>query len=131
MRQEAKRWWNQTLEDLKTVKSLLKTHRFAAAAFYSQQAVEKALKSLIVERCRRTPPWVHNLLELARVFEECEGTSISEAMVTQLRELNHHYTVPRHPDAANGTPEEQYDERISTNAYKQAEKVIAWVKTQI
>ena len=82
MRQEAERWWRQAQEDLKTVRSLLSAKRFAAAAFYSQQAVEKALKAFIVESCRVTAPWRHDLLALAEVLRECSGTPLPPEILT-------------------------------------------------
>lgn len=131
MRPEAERWWRQTQEDLKTVQALLSAKRFGAAAFYSHQAVEKALKGYIVERCRRTAPWLHDLVELADTAQDCGGTRFPTGLLTSLRQLNHHHTVPRYPDAANGVPEEQYDELISSRALEQAQEVIKWLETKL
>lgn len=65
MREEIKNWWEEAKGDLKTVEYNLKGGMLKAAAFYSQQAVEKGLKVLYIKRFKKL--WkIHGLAELAR-----------------------------------------------------------------
>ncbi|MFW6126416.1 MAG: HEPN domain-containing protein [Chloroflexota bacterium] len=51
-------------EDLKTAEALIEASRYYAAVFFSEQAAEKALKVVYLERERR-PAFTHDLVELA------------------------------------------------------------------
>ncbi|MEM2865215.1 MAG: HEPN domain-containing protein [Candidatus Bathyarchaeia archaeon] len=64
MREESRRLWMQALEDLKTAEILITNGRYYASVFFSQQAAEKALKSLYIEDRRAPPPRTHNLAEI-------------------------------------------------------------------
>lgn len=62
MRQETNLWLRQAREDLITAQVNFKGDRFYAASIFSQQAAEKALKALILERTGATPPRTHDLI---------------------------------------------------------------------
>lgn len=64
VKEEAKNWLKKAEEDLGTAEDCIKIKRFYAAAFYSQQAAEKALKALQIEKLSRFDK-VHDLLTLA------------------------------------------------------------------
>jgi len=48
MREEAKKWFQQALEDLSTAKDTFFTGHYYASAFWAQQSAEKALKALLI-----------------------------------------------------------------------------------
>jgi len=50
MSEEAEIWWKQALEDLDTAKFNFSGRKFDAAAFFAQQATEKALKALYINK---------------------------------------------------------------------------------
>ena len=64
MREEIKNTWIQSTEDLKTAELNIEIDRFYASVFFSQQAAEKALKSLYIHQKGRLPK-THNLVDLA------------------------------------------------------------------
>ena len=50
---ESSRWWKHSLSDLETAEYNLKGGMLNAAAFYAQQAAEKALKAVQIEKLGR------------------------------------------------------------------------------
>ena len=124
MRQESSDLLAQAREDLKTAKTLSRTDRHYATVFFSQQAAEKALKALHIER-RRTSARTHNLTRLARTLKA------PETVVRSARELTPDYLTTRYPDAANGIPAEIYDEEIAGRHLAFAEEICQWVTRQL
>ncbi|MDR7551298.1 MAG: HEPN domain-containing protein, partial [Armatimonadota bacterium] len=61
------------------------------------------------------------LVELGRVL------AVPEEVLSDLRLLNPEYATSRYPDAANGVPAENYDERRATALLQAAERVQRWV----
>jgi HEPN domain-containing protein len=125
VRQEADRWWRQALEDLDTAEKNFDLRKFYVTAFYCQQAVEKAMKALFLEKKREIPPKTHNLLELA------EGVSAPESLASGLRRLNVAYSTSRYPDAANGLPRDAFDPSIARELIDCAQRTIEWVKREL
>jgi len=64
MRKESSRLWEQAQEDLDTADKLLNVGKYYASVFFSEQAAEKALKVLYLEKRRRIT-FTHDLVELA------------------------------------------------------------------
>ncbi|MBK5190671.1 MAG: HEPN domain-containing protein [Methanosarcinales archaeon] len=53
MEEDIQRWWDRATEDLETAKFNFRGKKYRAAAFFSQQATEKALKALYIKRFRK------------------------------------------------------------------------------
>ncbi len=125
MREEVVLWIRQAEADLRKARNDLITHDWDSAAFWSQQAAEKALKALLIYfgKVARS----HNLLELARILMEEVGVDTS-SILDDLRELTIHYTISRYPNAANALPIELYDEKMARDLVSRAERVVLWVK---
>ncbi len=103
----------------------LKVAQFYVCAFLSQQAAEKSLKAVHIERLHRLAPRTHNLLELGRQVK------VPSKLFASLRALNPEFVVTRYPDAANGVPAEIYDRRLAVAKLRHAEKVVRWVRSKI
>ena len=125
MREEVVLWIRQAEADLRKARNDLITRDWDSAAFWSQQAAEKALKALLIHfgKVARS----HNLLELARILMEEVGVDTS-SILDDLRELTIHYTISRYPNAANALPIELYDEKMARDLVSRAERVVLWVK---
>jgi HEPN domain-containing protein len=65
VREEAYRWWTLAEDDLTAARHAAAAGDHYVAAFYSQQAVEKALKALWIKSKRELAPRTHDLTELA------------------------------------------------------------------
>lgn len=125
VRKEADRLVRQARRDLENARKIITTGAYEVAAFMSQQAVEKYLKAVWLERLRKRPPATHSLRELA------EGLDVPSDLLPRLNYLNPDYTVARYPDAANGVPYELYDESIATSKVGAAEEVAEWVEARL
>lgn len=62
-------WRKGTKQALRLAKLAHKDHSYALALFHCHLAVEKALKSQFIAEKRRTPPYTHDLLDIARALQ--------------------------------------------------------------
>ena len=90
----AERWTEQARYDLDTARAMLDSGRYLYVLFCCQQAVEKTLKGLIVEKTGEFPPRLHNLPKLA----EHAGVQLDKGRALQLRQLSGYYVQTRYPD---------------------------------
>jgi HEPN domain-containing protein len=121
-------WLKQAESDLRKARNDLATRDWDSAAFWSQQAAEKALKALLLEAGLVYRG--HDLLGMAELIERELGIQVDEIR-SHLRELTIHYTVARYPNAANAVPSEIYDEAKARQLVSMAEQVVAWVKQRL
>ena len=121
MRREALLWLAAAEEDLEDAKIAFDMGRWFRTAFFSQQAVEKALKALFFVILRREPPKTHVITEL---YKQLKEAGFSLEVEDELYVLNKYYTVTRYPDAANGLPSESVDRLEAERALRIAEKVV-------
>ena len=126
-RREVGLWVRAAIEDLVDAEDAIRRGRWFRAAFYAQQAVEKALKALFFIVRREEPPHIYTVTELYALLKEA-GFSLPSDLEEQLYILNKYYTVTRYPDAANGLPSEAVDRVEAERAYKVAREVIARVR---
>lgn len=84
-------------------KEALERSRYFRAAFFAQQAAEKALKALFYSFGSDHPPPIHSVTELYTLLRE-RGFTLPQELESQLFVLNKYYTVTRYPDAASGLP---------------------------
>ncbi len=94
MTEASRAWAEQARYDLETASAMLTSRRYLYVVFCCQQAVEKALKGLIVERTGEMPPRLHNLPKLA----EEAGVEVDERGLTFLSHLTGFYIQTRYPD---------------------------------
>ena len=123
MRREVRLWMGAAYEDLEDAKIALERERWFRAAFFSQQAVEKALKALFFIVRREEPPKINTVTELYLMLKEA-GFSLPKDLEEKIYVLNKYYTVTRYPDAANGLPSESVDGEEAERAVRIAEAVI-------
>ncbi|MEL9990044.1 MAG: HEPN domain-containing protein [Thermoproteus sp.] len=125
---EYSRWFQQALRDLRTAENSLRSGDYYACAFWSQQAVEKAIEALLMSRGLVVK--THDLLELGYMVRDELNIDISE-VIDHLRELTTHYTTARYPDAANGLPYEIYTERKARDLLDRAKEVVEWIRRRL
>jgi len=126
LRDEVWHWMRQAEEDLTTARANLDAERFYAVSLFAQQAAEKALKSVLIERHGRMPPRSHDLVRLG------EGVGVDPGIFPELEELSGTYAVARYPDAApGGVPAEAIDSGAARRHLEIAEGVVAWARRQL
>ena len=119
-------WWlEQALRDLRKAENSVRTEDYDAVAFWAHQAVEKALKALLLSRgCVARG---HSLLELARKVRDELGIDVDQVL-DDLRELNPHYIISRYPNAANAPPHQLYTRDKALDLLSRARRVLEWVR---
>ncbi|MHC1637272.1 MAG: HEPN domain-containing protein [Candidatus Nezhaarchaeales archaeon] len=127
MRREVALWIEAAKEDLVDASDAINRGRWFRAAFFSQQAVEKALKALFFIVRREEPPHIYTVTELYRLLRE-GGFTLPRDLEEQLYILNKYYTITRYPDAANGLPSEAVDKIEAERAYQVAHSVVTYIE---
>ncbi len=128
--EEAIRWFDEALWDLDTAHILYENKRWNAAAFYSHQAAEKAVKALLYHVNESSLGHSIRML-LERYFKKI-GRNAPEELLYCARELDRHYIPSRYPNAhPAGTPHEAYDEKTARIALECSRKIIDYVKQVI
>jgi HEPN domain-containing protein len=97
MTPEWQRWLEFAERDLRSSEELIDGELYANACFHAQQAVEKALKGLLL--CRdETIPKIHSLPELFVLAGEAALAPYRDAIDV----LNKYYIPTRYPDLIEG-----------------------------
>jgi len=130
LRREALLWLRAAWEDLEDAELMLEEGRWFRAAFFAQQAAEKALKALYPLVAGTEPPRMHSVTELYRGLRE-HGFRLPEELAEKLPALNKYYTVTRYPDAANGLPSESVDREEAERAVGVARRLLRLVEEAV
>ncbi|MEK6873666.1 MAG: HEPN domain-containing protein [Nanoarchaeota archaeon] len=125
MREEIKRWFDQSDNDFDGANYNFNGGKFYIAAFFCQQAVEKALKALFLYENKGAVPQSHSLVYLAK------NTSIPEKYFSFLRELTPKFIDTRYPDASVDLPSNIYDEENTKEILDKSKEVLIWIKKKI
>lgn len=125
MRKEIENWWKQSDRDLETAEYNLVGKRYEASVFFCHQAVEKALKALLMEKEKVPDISTHSLLVLGK------KVGLPSELHSFLMELAPQYVLTRYPDASNEAPFELFDEKRAEYVFGKAEEVIVWIKKQL
>jgi HEPN domain-containing protein len=119
-------WTDQAEYDLETARAMLASGRYLYVLFCCQQAVEKALKAMIVARTGALPPRVHNLVRLAEVAK----VELGRDRLRFLGELSAYYIQSRYPEeikaAGSSVSQELADEIMNS-----AEQTIQWIMSML
>ncbi|HSW01081.1 MAG TPA: HEPN domain-containing protein [Sedimentisphaerales bacterium] len=118
----SRQWADRALYDLETADAMFKAGRYLYVLFCCQQAVEKALKAVIVGQTGELPPRVHNLLRLA----EAAGIELDCKDVRFLGELSSYDIQSRYPEEVRPAGE-CVTETLAREVLGKAEKTVTWV----
>ncbi|MCD6093025.1 MAG: HEPN domain-containing protein [Candidatus Aenigmarchaeota archaeon] len=117
-RKEVLIWLRQAQHDIEVARYNLEGNMLDASAFYSQQAAEKALKSVYILKFRKL--WkIHDLVKLAR---EINATS---KIIKLCAKINPVYTAVRYPDI------EELNKKDVKEIFNASKEVLAWVKKKL
>jgi HEPN domain-containing protein len=126
MQPAPERWWAYAERDLDTARALLGAGRWEAVSFFAQQAVEKALKALVVLASGELPPRVHDLVRPA------ELTGVPEEFWPELDDLSRAYALTRYPDAIPGDVGDYgIDPVVAERHLHTAERALQWVEQRL
>ena len=125
MREEIKRWLDQSINDFDAANYNFNGEKFYVAAFLCQQAVEKALKALFLFEKKGEVPQSHSLIYFAN------NTSTPQEFYSFLRELTPKFVDTRYPDASVDLPSNIYDEKNTLEIIEKSMEVLEWIKKKI
>ena len=119
-------WVDQARYDLETACAMLASGRYLYVLFCCQQAVEKALKAVIVRRTGEMPPRVHNLVRLA----ETAGVESGHDQIRFLGELSAYYIQSRYPEEIKAAGP-SISRKLAEEVLSKTQKVIPWVLSML
>lgn len=120
VREEVTHWLKQANKDFEVAKKNFEIEEYYSAAFWSQQAVEKGLKALILHK-KKEKALGHSLVYLGR------DAGIPSNIVPKLKKLSPQYFLARYPDASEEVPYDLYDKVTSKEFLDIAQEVLAWI----
>lgn len=124
MRPESALWLEQARKDLEVAGKNHDSSEYYAAVFFCQQAVEKALKSVFIERQRSSPGTTHSLVFLA------SKAGVPEEHMAFLQDISPEFVATRYPDVADEAPYKLYNEKKSATYLENAKRLFAWIDSQ-
>lgn len=125
---DLEKWLKFCDEDLRAADATLKDNIFSAVCFHSQQAVEKAIKAIVLAKLGKVPR-DHSVLRLAEMSDDKE---LFELHKEELRFLDMFYVPTRYPDALPGSlPEGLPNEEDAEKAVVCAKKVVEFIKRRL
>jgi HEPN domain-containing protein len=127
MKEETKNWLTYSEENLEAAKVLLNNKLFNPCLQSIQQSIEKALKSLFIEKeipFKKT----HNILELKTILER---NGISLALTEDNCDFLDSIYLPTKYPLGSALPDFYADENICKNSFSLADKVLKEVKSLI
>ena len=122
MKEEVDKWWKVALEDLETSKYNLKGDKLAAASFYTQQAVEKGLKTLLLHKSNPLEK-THDIMRLSILVS---APNKIRKICSAIQPI---YFESRYPDRIDF--DEFTDKDYITELVNNAQEVIEWIKKEL
>ncbi len=120
MRQEALDWLEEAQVSLRRAQLGLEQKDYAMSCFYAHQAVEMAMKAIILGLKRRRPPRTHDLTELYQEVVDL-GLSVEEGTMP---ELSQYYVTSRYPNAGLHRPSISFSLLQAQRAMDVAQEVV-------
>jgi HEPN domain-containing protein len=117
-------WLKQAEIDYDTASYNLEGKIYYASANYSQQAIEKALKALVIFKKGEIVK-THNITKIAK---DCE---MPRELIIKISIIEPIFKESKYPDISNKVPAEEYEEKDAIEFLNSAEEVIKWVKNQL
>jgi len=121
---EATRWYQQAAHDLKAARWNVQGGFHDTACFLSQQAGEKALKSLLYYvGARRAALLTHSLVEM--ITYAAKQVPGLKGLIEDARELDLHYIPSRYPNGLpSGYPHAFYGRATADKAVEAGERIL-------
>jgi len=116
MKKETVEWLKKANEDFKTSQVTFKNRRYDAAAFFCQQAIEKAMKALEIENFSSFDK-THDMYFLGKKI------GLPEDLLKICEEISEYYVQTRYPDTYA-----KFNKKEISEALNSAKKVMVWIK---
>lgn len=119
LEEDVKDWMEKAEHDLNTARINKQQKVYDAAAFFCQQALEKALKALYIKKSKRLIK-THDLYFLGK------KVNLPRDLIEICKKITTFYVETRYPNSYT-----EFDEEKVSDAIEKTEKVIEWVKVKI
>lgn len=126
MQKTIREWMEISEYDLQTAEVMLNGGKYLYVAFMSQQAVEKILKAIYVQKKNELPPRTHNLLYLIDTLV----IPIEDTDLSFLSYLNQFYLETRYPGERMQLAKE-IDRNKAEEVFKKTKEVLECLKQQL
>lgn len=125
MRHDTEQWWQQAQADLASARILLSARRYDGVSWFAQQAAEKGLKALLIERrAGQLPRRTHDLEFLAA---ELGAYAVLQADVSALTSI---FEQARYPDITGVAPVNSVTESDAQGHLTAAVRILEWIDNQ-
>lgn len=124
MKEEVKRGWKMAKDDLNGARSNFKNKKYYICAFLSQQAVEKALKALLIKKNKKLIK-IHDLVILGRKVD------LQKNLLKKCEQLSRVYIETRYGSIGEHVPSQKFKKTNSLEYLKIAQEIVKWVKKNI
>lgn len=114
---EISRWIEKAKSDLEKAEILLDNKKYDGAVFYCQQAVEKAIKALILKNKKELKK-IHDLVELGK------SINLPENLLEYCKEITQSYIYSRYPDIE----EPKNIGEIASRFLKYSKEIMKWIE---
>ena len=122
----AEKWFKEAEADLVSAVAVAEKGVYSQGCFHCQQAVEKALKALLLHK-KNAFPKTHSLIELS------EKAGVLDKLKEIIADVDTDYVLSRYGDAVGRTPLEIHDENAFqkrlADSRKALEMILAWMKS--
>lgn len=126
MRPQSEPWWRQSQADLERAKRSFEPDGYYASVWFVQQAIEKGLKALFVERHGALPARTHDVELLGMVL------AVPASVLVHLATINPTFIRTRYPDMGTlVAPVDSISEADASEQLEAAEEVMAWLEAQL
>jgi HEPN domain-containing protein len=120
-------WLDQAERDLQRAAIDIQYEFWEWACFTAQQAAEKAVKALLMNRGYSV--WGHAVTPMLRHLEE---VAVPAAMIERAQLLDAYYIPTRYPNSfAEGKPADYYNEQKAREATNAAAEIIRFCKDHL
>ena len=120
----SEQWMNRAKYDLETAQAMFDSGRYLYVLFCCQQAVEKALKSIISLQMQEMPPRIRHLKRLS----EIAGLEMDESRIEFLRELSSYYIQSRYPEEIPNLSS-QISQKETQRVLEQTQEIVQWISS--
>ena len=126
MDEAIRNWIKSSDYDVRTATALLKSRRYVYVIFMFHLTVEKALKALVVQKRKRTPPRIHDLFRLANLA----GIVVPERHQSIISHLNEASVPTRYPEDFSKLVR-HYNKAAAERYLAETKGFLKWLKAQI
>lgn len=121
MKEETRNWFLQSDADIKTAFNSMKSGDYYASIFWSQQATEKALKAIIIEKENELIK-IHDLVILGRKAQ------LPPSLLIKCEKLSKAYVESRYGILDNKIPAQKFSHDDAKKFLAISQEVITWLK---